>query len=424
MLDHMKQQGPALLAPLLLLLALILLALAEFMGAAGIWAWVKAGAEAAAVGGMADWFAVVVLFRHPLGIPIPHSAIVPKSKARIADSMAEFVHDHFLQRDKLLAKLADFNVARHLGEWLQQAMQVQHFVQGVRQMLLDALHTLDDAPIRLALTDALTTQAQRWNAASTLGQALDLVTKDNRHQQVLNMGLEKVAALLKAPQVGEFLGQQIHEFLKKDYPKIHWAVDALHSAADLSRSAADKLRDAVLGYLQAVLSNPAHPHREDFSQWVTQYMGQLRTDADMQKDFNDTKDRLVQSPEVRDFLSTVWTDVKSRLMTDLASDDSSLALHAERALQGLGQRLASDEGLRQSVNHYFEQVAGQLADQLSQGIPKHIAETIKAWDDQQLVQELERSVGRDLQFIRINGTLVGAALGLGFYGLHWLGNLA
>ena len=215
----MKHQDPALLAPLLLLLALFLLALAEFMGASGYWAWVKAAAEAAAVGGMADWFAVVVLFRHPFGIPIPHTAIIPQNKARIADSMGNFVRDHFLQRDKLMAKLADFNVARHLGDWLQQAMQVQHFVQGVRRMLLDTLHTLDDATIRHAMTDALTSQALRWNAASTLGQALDLVTKDNRHQQVLNMGLEKISALLDAPQVGEFLGQKIHEFLKTDYPK-------------------------------------------------------------------------------------------------------------------------------------------------------------------------------------------------------------
>jgi uncharacterized membrane-anchored protein YjiN (DUF445 family) len=201
-------------------------------------------------------------------------------------------------------------------------------------------------------------------------------------------------------------------------------VDTLHSAADLSRSAADKLRDAVIGCLQEVLSNPAHPQLEDFSRWVAQYMDQLRTDEGLQKDFNDTKDRLLQSPEVRDFLGTVWVDVKARLMVDLASENSSLAGHAERALQGLGVRLANDEGLRQSVNHYFEQVAGQFADQLSQGIPRHIANTIKAWDDKQLVQELERSVGRDLQFIRINGTLVGALLGLGFYGLHWLASLA
>lgn len=415
---------PTTLAPLLLLVALILLALAEFMGASGGWAWLKAGAEAAAVGGMADWFAVVVLFRRPFGLPIPHTAIVPKNKARIADSMADFVRDHFLQRDNLMAKLADFNVARHLGEWLRQAMQVQHFVLGVRRMLLDTLHTLDDASIRHAMTDALTSQALRWNAASTLGQALDLVTKDDRHQQVLNMGLEKISALLGAPLVGEFLGQKIHEFLKTDYPKIHWAVDALHSAADLSRSAADKLRDAVIVYMQEVLSNPAHPQREDFSRWVAQYMDQLRTDEGLQKDFNDTKDRLLQSPEVRDFLGTVWMDVKERLMADLASENSSLAGHAERALQGFGVRLANDEGLRQSVNHYFEQVAGQLADQLSQGIPRHIADTIKAWDDKQLVDELERSVGRDLQFIRINGTALGAVLGLGFYGLHWLGALA
>jgi uncharacterized membrane-anchored protein YjiN (DUF445 family) len=182
---------PTTLAPLLLLVALILLALTEFMGASDGWAWLKAGAEAAAVGAMADWFAVVVLFRHPFGIPIPHTAIVSKNKARIADSMGNFVRDHFLQRDKLIAKLADFNVAQHLGDWLQQAMKVQHFVQGVRRMLLDTLHTLDDASIRHAMTDALTSQALRWNAASTLGQALDLVTKDNRHQQVSTWALRK-----------------------------------------------------------------------------------------------------------------------------------------------------------------------------------------------------------------------------------------
>lgn len=414
----MKHQDPALLAPLLLLLALILLALAEFMGASGYWAWVKAGAEAAVVGGMADWFAVVVLFRHPLGIPIPHTAIIPKNKARLADSMAGFVHDHFLQRDKLLAKLADLNVAQHLGQWLQQALQVQQFVQSVRQVLLDALHSLDDAPIRLALSEALTAQAQRWNAASTLGQVLDLLTQDNRHQDVLNRGLEKIAALLDTPQVGEFLGRQIHEFLKKDYPKVHWAVDALHSAADLSRTAADKLRDAVIAHVQAVLSNPAHPQREDFSRWVAQYMDQLRTNADLQNDFNDTKNRLVQSPEVREFLGTVWLDVKARLVADLASENSSLSAHAERALQSLGQRLANDEGLRQSVNRYFEQVAGLLADQLSLGIPRHMADTIKGWEDKKLVDELERSVGPDLQFIRINGTLVGAILGLMLHALH------
>ena len=117
-------------------------------------------------------------------------------------------------------------------------------------------------------------------------------------------------------------------------------MDTLHSAADLSRSAADKLRDAVIGCLQEVLSNPAHPQREDFSRWVAQYMDQLRTDEGLQKDFNDTKDRLLQSPKVRDFLGTVWMDVKARLMADLASENSSLAGHAERAFQGLGRQAA------------------------------------------------------------------------------------
>ena len=145
--------------------------------------------------------------------------------------------------------------------------------------------------------------------------------------------------------------------------------------------------------------------------------------AALQRDFNAAKDRLVQSPEVWAFVGSVWADVKARLVDDLAREDSALARHAQTGLQALGERLARDEGLRDSVNHYFEQAAGDLADQLAQGIPKHIADTIKTWDDQQLVTELERNVGRDLQFIRINGTLVGALLGLGFYALQrlWIG---
>lgn len=421
-----EQMTSSLLAPLLLLLALTLLALAEFMGAsagAGMWPWVKAGAEAAAVGALADWFAVTVLFRHPLGIKLPHTAIVPANKARIADSLAEFVRTHFLQRDKLLAKLAQFNVAGQLACWLQQAMQVQRFVQGARQVLLDTVRTLDDAAAQHALTEGLTAQALRWNAASTLGQALDLVTQDNRHQQVLDMGLEKLSAALGTPKVRAFVGEQINAFLKKDYPKLHFMLDTVTSSAELSESVAGKLRDAVIDYLQAILHDPQHPQREDFSAMVRQYLDGLHHDAALQRDFNAAKDRLVQSPEVRAFVGTVWADVKARLMDDLACEDSALARHAQAGLQALGERLARDEGLRDTVNRYFEQVAGELADQLARGIPKHIADTIKAWDDQQLVTELERNVGRDLQFIRINGTLVGALVGLGFHALQtlWLG---
>lgn len=406
------------LAPLLLVLALSLLALAELMGASGGWAWLKAGAEAAAVGALADWFAVVVLFRHPLGIRIPHTAIVPANKARIADSLAEFVRAHFLQRDKLLAKLASLNVAQRLGDWLQQAMQVQRFVQGAQQVLLDTVRTLDDQSMQDALTDGLTAHAQRWDAAGTLGQMLDLVTQDNRHQQVLNLGLEKLSAALGAPQVRAFVGEQINAFLKKDYPTIHTLLNSFASSAELSESAAGKLRDAVIDHLQAILHDAHHPQREDFSRMVTEYLDGLRHDSALQRDFNAAKDRWVQSPEVRVFLGSVWADLKARLINELASVDSAMACHAQAGLRTLGERLARDEGLRDSVNQYVEQVAGEFADQLAQGIPLHIADTIKAWDDQQLVTELERNVGRDLQFIRINGTVVGALLGVGFYALH------
>lgn len=146
-------------------------------------------------------------------------------------------------------------------------------------------------------------------------------------------------------------------------------------------------------------------------------MAELRHDEFLQRDFNATKNRLVQSPDVRDFVAQVWADVKAHLEADLQRDDSTLARHAEQALQSLGDKLAADEGLREAVNHYFLQVADEFADQMADGIPAHIAKTINQWDDQQLVTELERNVGSDLQFIRISRTLVGGLLGLGFHGL-------
>ena len=419
--DLRKMQGFALALFALAVLGLVFSH--TLLARGGVWPWVKAFCEAAAVGALADWFAVVALFRHPMGVPIPHTALISRNKARIADSLAAFVRDHFLSRDKLMAWLQQFNVAEHLADWLRQKVLVRQFVAEAQVWLLGLLRTMDDERIQKALLEMLTAQVLRWNAASTLGEVLALVTQGGRHQDVLDAGLHKLAQQLDKPAVRARVGAEIHDFIQSEYPKIYQMVNIIPSVSveKLTDALADRLTESMLGKLQAVLQDPAHPWRAEYSTWVQDRMTRLRDDAALQASFNEVKDRLVQDPATRVFVAGLWLEIKQRWMDDLAREDSTLADYTARALRAMGERLASDPGLRESVNEHVTNAAEHATGYLRSGVTAHIASTIKAWDDRQLVRELELSVGRDLQFIRISGTLVGGTVGLVLHAaLQWL----
>lgn len=389
----------------------------------GIWPWVKAFCEAAAVGALADWFAVVALFRHPMGVPIPHTALISRNKSRIADSLAAFVRDHFLSRDKLMEWLQQFNVAEHLADWLRQKVLVRQFVAEARGWTLGLVHTMDDERIQKALLEMLTAQVQRWNAASTLGEVLALVTQGGRHQDVLDAGLHKLARQLDKPAVRARVGAEIHDFIESEYPKIYQMVNIIPSVSveKMTDALAERLTESMLGKLQAVLHDAADPWRTEYSAWVQDRMTRLRDDAALQASFNDVKDRLVQDPTTRVFVAGLWLEIKQRWMDDLGREDSVLGDYTARALQAMGERLASDPDLRESVNEHVMKATEHATSSLRSGVTAHIANTIKAWDDRQLVKELELNVGRDLQFIRISGTLVGGTVGLVLHAvLQWV----
>ncbi len=419
--DLRKMQGFALA---LFVLALVGLVFSHTMLArGGVWPWGKAFCEAAAVGALADWFAVVALFRHPMGVPIPHTALISRNKPRIADSLAAFVRDHFLSRDKLMEWLQQFNVAEHLADWLRQKVLVRQFVAEARGWTLGLVHTMDDERIQKALLEMLTAQVQRWNAASTLGEVLALVTQGGRHQDVLDAGLHKLAQQLDKPAVRARVGAEIHDFIESEYPKIYQMVNIIPSVSveKMTDALAERLTESMLGKLQAVLHDAAHPWRTEYSAWVQDRMTRLRDDAVLQASFNDVKDRLVQDPTTRVFVAGLWLEIKQRWMDDLGREDSVLGDYTARALQAMGERLASDPDLRESVNEHVMKAAEHATDSLRSGVTAHIANTIKAWDDRQLVKELELNVGRDLQFIRISGTLVGGTVGLVLHAvLQWV----
>ncbi len=401
-------------------LALLLLMLAGFvlshaMGGQGGWAWLRAFCEAATVGALADWFAVVALFRRPLGLPIPHTAIIPNSKDRIGDNLAAFVRDHFLDPDSLLERLRVFNPAGRLARWLAQPAQTRALAQETRQLALQAIDLLDETAVRGAIRQFLDDALQRWDAARTAGDVLALLTRDGRHQDLLNAALERLAGYLGQEDVKARASALLLRFARKEWPRIIATVDLVASVDNMAGNLADRLARALIDELREVLGQPDHPVRRDYEAWVMAYIERLRADPEVGETVQALKARWLADPQVQRYVQQLWEDVQGLLRRDLQREDSVLARHLETALGSLAQRLRRDERLRAALNAHILGAARRLSGRLRHGVTAHISRTVKQWDERHLVQELELAVGRDLQYVRFNGTLVGGLIGLALH---------
>ncbi|MBW4046996.1 MAG: DUF445 family protein, partial [Proteobacteria bacterium] len=212
-----------------LAVAVLGLILATDMGGQGAWGWVKAFCEAAAVGALADWFAVVALFRRPLGLPIPHTAIIPANKDHIADNLAAFVRDHFLDPKALLEKLAVFDPAARLSQWLADPVRVHGWVSAARKWGLQTLDWLDDRSLQQGVKDIVLEALQRWDAAQTAGQVLIVLTRDGRHQDLLDGALEKIGEFLKQAEVKQRVSALLVKHARKEWPTVVGLVNAVKS---------------------------------------------------------------------------------------------------------------------------------------------------------------------------------------------------
>ena len=398
-------------------LAMLLAMLAGFvlshaMGNQGAWAWVSAFCEAATVGALADWFAVVALFRHPLGLPIPHTAIIPRSKARIADSLAAFVRDHFLEPKTLLAKLEVFDPAAKLGEWLGRPEQSQRLAQLARGWALQALDLLDERAVREAIQGFVIARLRNWNAAATAGDVLGLLTADGRHQALFDEALRRLGSYLDDESVKQRASELLVKHARKEWPRLVGTVDLVKPVEGIADNLADRIARALLDELNEILSQPQHPMRRDYERWLQGYVRRLRRDPALVDKVESIKQKLIEHESVQDYVRGLWDQIHTSLRADLEREDGVLARHLEHSLGGLGQALERDPALREAINQHVMGGAEKLALRLRGGVTDYIAQTVKAWDERHLVEQLELSVGRDLQYIRFNGTLVGGLIGL------------
>ncbi len=412
-LKRMKWSAAALLAA-----ALAGLALAVWQGGEGAWGWLEAFCEASAVGAIADWFAVVALFRRPLGLPLPHTAIIPRSKERVADGLAHFVRDHFLDPQTLVARLGVFDPARRLGDWLADPARAREWVAEGRRWALKAVGLFDDGRMRSATLALVVAQARRWNSAATAAEVLTMLTQGGRHHELLDAGLDKIGGFLAEDEVKARVSELMVRHARKEWPKVIGMVELVTPVARMADGLADKLAASVLGELRDVLAQPDHPVRLRYERWLAEFIERLRHDEGLVAAFERVKERAITDPAVLEYAGSVWNDIKALLQADLADEHSTLGEHVAQAMRDVGDRLRDDESLRASLNEHLMSAAGQLAASLRAGVTTHIAQTIKDWDDRQLVEELELSVGRDLQFIRINGTVVGGIAGIALHALR------
>ncbi len=402
--------------------SVLLLTISHDFGRQGVWAWVGAFAEAATVGALADWFAVVALFRHPLGLPIPHTAIIPRNQQRIADNLAQFVRDKFLDKAVLLPRIDAYNPAQKLGHFLAEPQRVQALSRQLRRWVAQSLQALDDPVIERDVLAIVKRHLHDWNAAPTAAQLVQLLTQGRYHEQVLNAGLVKVAEWVSTPAIRSLIADKMMAMARREYPKMTWFTDKLDYTEDIADRLADRLAQALIDEVVLVLSDPEHPLRQHYGEEVAQFMLRLRDDPELHQRVQQIKTQLLLHPALQGYVQQMWLQLRSWLRRDLESSDSSIGRQIENYAARLGAQLRDDPVWQRAANAQLRIAAEHVADQLRDVAPAHIRKTVQEWDARYMVQEIERSVGKDLQFIRLNGTVIGGLAGVALYALFHYGS--
>ncbi len=362
---------------------------------------VAAFAEAGMIGALADWFAVTALFRRPLGLPIPHTAIVPSRKNDIGQALARFIRDHFLTKDAVLPRLSRADLAGRLGVWLTQGDNSRLVSRDLSIALDWLIGAVDSAELRQSLRDGLRGALQQASASAGLGVLLDVFTSGNYAESLVDQLVQVGRSQLSANE------DRIRERIKDRSP--WW----------LPKFVDEEIFDQLVGELQRILdevdADPEHSARADFTQRLRDLKTALSEDPVIRERGQILRDEFLRHPAVKAFLDDLWQRSRGYLGDALSDPASALRVGLERELRNIGQRLQQDSEVNERLNRWLRELITYLVETYQQPLSEIVSETVENWDATATAERIELYIGRDLQFIRINGTLVGGLVGVLIY---------
>jgi uncharacterized membrane-anchored protein YjiN (DUF445 family) len=355
----------------------------------------KAFAEAAMIGALADWFAVAALFRR---IPIPivsrHTDIIPANKARIADNLAAFVHEKFLDTDSIVGLIRRHDPAQRVADWLVQPENTALLGNYLVRMAGWALDFIEDAAVQKFIRRAVHTMVQQVDLSKTSGTLLESFTRDNRHHEIQAM-----------------IAQGIVDWLREEYA----VMERMLPSETIGRKGADLAVRMASGILNRISDDMAHPLRQRFDVFTHDFIERLKADPDFIEKGEDIKRHLIGDETLNGYIGSLWTDLKTWIKHDLDSADSALRGRIVATGAWVGRMLAEDPQLRASLNENLELAARGAAPEFAGFLTRHIADTVRNWDSREMAEQVELNIGKDLQYIRINGTIVGGLIGVLLY---------
>ena len=369
---------------------------------------VAAFCEAAMIGALADWFAVVALFRHPLGLPLPHTAILPRNKRRIAAGISEFIQDNFLSAQAIVAKIAEIGPADRLRQWLLKRENTQTVATYVTRLLSFTLTAFDDARVRAFLHGVVTSKLRQVDVASGAGQLLEVMTQGRRHQAVLDEALRLVdEALARAETRAAIARAVVAE---------SWLVEVTKKLGfDLDETIARKIVSGAAKLVEEVRNDESHALRGQFDAFIAQFIDKLKGDPGTRAKVRELLEDMIRNPALLGYVDSLWQEFRSWLGADLADANSRVHGALAGLVATLGENIDANPGLRSWIDEQILKSVPPLIEQNKARIGRFIEDRINDWHDERFVKEMEREIGPDLQYIRINGTIVGGLAGLLIY---------
>jgi uncharacterized membrane-anchored protein YjiN (DUF445 family) len=387
---------------LLVLMALVFLAALYYEPGMPQLGYVRAFAEAAMVGALADWFAVTALFRHPLGIPIPHTAIIPRNKDRIGENLGRFVEENFLAPPLVAERVAHVDFAGKLAKWLAEPTQGAWLAGGIASILPRILHALDDDDLRRFAGEHLVAGMRKIDFATIAAEVLELLTRDNRHHVLVTQLIDQAKDLL------EEFKPQIRERVRKE---VWWGLRTVAVDEVLYT----RIIDALEQFLEELRDTPTHEMRARIDARLHRLIADLRQSPEFRAMGESLVEQLLENRELQVYLGIVWHEVRDRVLADAALPASAIRSQLQASIGNVGLALLGDRAMQEKLNVWVRREIVEQVAAHGHHVSALIADTVRRWDPETITEKAETEIGKDLQYIRINGTLIGGLVGLLLY---------